>query len=165
MTIMLFIEINFGSGDAYIKLDALMLMFCTICSVLKILSFRLYADNMIRNFSSAVNDYVAIDTEEKRTIMRRHAFMGRMICYSILSFGYLTSSIFMLTPMIAGDNNVQVNVSIKDQASKLPIPLTWVLRDFNISTSLYLFISAVQYIIILINDASDCGNKQIININ
>jgi len=163
--IMLFIEINFGSGDAYIKLDVLMLMTCVICSVLKLLSFRLYADNLIRNFSSAVNDYVAIDTEEKRTIMRWHAFMGRLICYSILSFGYLTSSIMTLTPMIVGDNNVQVNVSIKSQASKLPIPLTWVLGDFNISTSLYLLISAVQCILMLINGASDCGNKQIININ
>jgi len=69
---MLFLEINYGSGDAYIKLDAFMLMFCTICSVLKILFFRLYANNMIRNFSSAVNDYLAIDIEDDHAAARFH---------------------------------------------------------------------------------------------
>jgi len=161
MMVVLFLEINFGSGDAYVKLDALMIMFCTVLSVLKLLSFRLYADNMICNFSSAINDYLAIDTEEKRAIMRRHAFMGRMIFYSILFFAYLASSIFMLTPMIAGNKDIYVNVSMKNQASELPVPLTWALGNFNISTNLYLLISTVQYVLMVLNSTSDCGNKLI----
>jgi len=161
MMVVLFLEINFGSGDVYVKLDALMLMFCAVLSVLKLLSFRLYADNMIRNFSSAINDYLAIDTEEKRAIMRRHAFMGRMICYSILFFAYLTSSVFMLMPMIADNKDIYVNISMKNQASEFPIPLTWVLGDFNISTNLFLLISTVQYILMVLNSTSDCGNKLI----
>ena len=101
MMIMLFLEIIFGSSDAYVKLDDLMLISCNVLCVLKLLSFRLYADNLIRNYSSAMNDYSTIDTKEKRMIMRRHALMGRIICYSTLFFAYLASSIFMLTPMIA----------------------------------------------------------------
>jgi len=158
--IMLFLEINFGSGDMYIKLDALMVMFCNVLSVLKLLSYRLYADNLIRNFSSAIKDYLlAIDNEKKRTIMRRHAFMGRMICYSILFFSYVASSIFCLVPIIARDvEDIQVNVSVKNQASELPMPLTWALGNYHLSTSLFFVISAVQYILLILNSTSNCGN-------
>ncbi|XP_018358377.1 PREDICTED: odorant receptor 43a-like [Trachymyrmex cornetzi] len=157
LMVVLFLEINFGSGDAYVKLDGLMVMFCAVLSVLKLLSFRIYADNLVRNFSSAINDYFAINTEEKRMIIRRHAFMGRMFCYSIIFFAYLASSIFVLAPMLTDNNDVQVNVSIKNQASDLPVPLTWVLGNFNLSTSLYLLISMVQCILLVLNSTSCCG--------
>jgi len=62
--------------------------------------------------------------------------------------------------MIAGED-VQVNVSNKNQAANLPMPLTWVFGDLNIPTSLFLLISTMQYILLLINGASNCGNKQI----
>ncbi|XP_025987223.2 odorant receptor 2a-like [Solenopsis invicta] len=161
LMIMLFLEINFGSSDAYVKLDALMVMFCAVLSILKLLSFRLYADNLICNFSSAVTDYHAIDNEEKRTIMRQHAFMGRMIFYSILFFAYVASSIFVLTPMIAGNKDVQVNLSIKSQAAQLPLPMTWTLKESNISTNLFLLISAVQYFLMVLNSTSDCGGDAV----
>ncbi|KAG5335960.1 OR2A protein, partial [Acromyrmex heyeri] len=160
MMMMLFLEIIFGNSDAYIKLDALMLMSCNVLCVLKLLSFRLYADNLIRNYSSAVNDYSTIDTKEKRTIMRQHAFMGRMICYSIIFFTYLASSIFTLAPMITGDENVHVNASIKNQATKLPVPITF-LGDLQIPTGLYFVISMVQYFILLLTGTSNCGNDSL----
>lgn len=138
-----------------------MLMFCNILSLLKLLSFRLYSDNLIRNFSSAVNDYLAIDTEEKRTIMRRHAYMGRIIFYSILFFAYLASLIFLLVPIIE-NKDIQVNVS-KTQVSGLPVPLTFVLGDSEISASLYSFISLIEYFLLLLNSNCNCGNKLIIN--
>ncbi|KYN39485.1 Putative odorant receptor 22c [Trachymyrmex septentrionalis] len=238
MMIMLFLEIIFGSSDAYVKLDALMLMFCNVLSVLKLLSFRIYANNMIRNFTSAINDYLAIDNNKKHAIMRQHAFIGRMISYSILFFAYLAStifcsdslflaitthlcgqmeilkmefvnygvesknifedfsklasrhhylmehaellvevisfvllvqmlfscliicliasSIFTLAPMITGDENVHVNVSIKNQAAKLPVPITF-LGDLQIPSSLYFIISSVQYFILLLTGTSNCG--------
>ncbi|XP_071556216.1 odorant receptor 10-like [Temnothorax nylanderi] len=160
MMITLFLELNFGSGDAYIKVDGLMIMVCNVLAVLKLLSFRLYADNLTRNYSSAVNDYHAIDTEEKHTIMRRHAYMGRMICYSTLFFAYLASTIFMLAPMIADNKNVQVNVSIKNQALELPVPLT-LLEDLHMPTSLFWLMSTMQYVILIINCTSNCGNDSL----
>jgi len=152
------LEINFGNGDAYEKIDTLMVMSCIILATLKLLSFRLYADNLICNYSSAVDDYSTIDTEEKRTIMRRHAFMGRIICYSTLFFAYLASSIFMLMPMIAGNKDIQVDDVSKTQASELPMPLTF-LGDLHIPSSLYFVISTLQYIILMLTSTSNCGNK------
>lgn len=163
MATVVFLEIIFGSGEMYDKMDALMLMICAILSILKLFYFRYKADNLIRNFKSAVTDYLAIDSEEKRTIMRRHAFMGRMILYSIISFTYFTSSVYLLAPMIAGDKDIQVNVSIKSQAANLPVPLTWSLRNFDISTNVFLLISGVQYFLFVLNSTTDCGNKLIVN--
>lgn len=163
MMILVFLEINYGSGNAYVKLDNLEVIFCNILALLKLLSFRIYANNLTRNFSSAVNDYLTIDTEEKRTIMRRHAYMGRVICYSILFLAYLASSIFMLMPMIADDKAVQINISIKNQVSGLPVPLTF-LGDVQMSTSLYVLISAMQYIVLMLTSTSNCGNRLIVNI-
>jgi len=101
---------------------------------------------------------IPIDTEEKRTIMRRHAFMGRIICYSTLFFAYLASSIFMLMPMIAGNKDIQVDDASKTQASELPMPLTF-LGDLHIPSSLYFVISTLQYIILMLTSTSNCGNK------
>ncbi|KYM88887.1 Odorant receptor 2a [Atta colombica] len=162
MMIMLFLEIIFGSSDAYVKLDALMLMFCNVLSVLKLLSFRIYANNMIRNFTSAINDYLAINSKKKQAIMRQHAFMGRIISCSILFFAYLASTIFCLVPIIVSDEeNIQVNVSIKNQASDLPIPLTWSLGSYHLSANLFFVISIVQYFLLVLNSNCNCGSDSL----
>ncbi|EGI58733.1 Putative odorant receptor 13a, partial [Acromyrmex echinatior] len=162
MMIMLFLEIIFGSSDVYVKLDALMLMFCNVLSVLKLLSFRIYANNMIRNFTSAIKDYLAIDNKKKHAIMRQHAFIGRMISCSILFFAYLASTIFCLVPIIVGDEeNIQVNVSIKNQASDLPIPLTWSLGSYHLSANLFFVISIVQYFLLVLNSNCNCGSDSL----
>ncbi|XP_077259536.1 odorant receptor 10-like isoform X2 [Temnothorax americanus] len=157
MMIMLFLEIFLGSVNTTVKLDSLMLMSCNILSVLKLVFFRIYADNLIRNFTSAANDYLAVDTEEKRTIMRRHAFMGRMMCYSILFFAYFAATIFGLLPVLAGGEDIQVNESIKNQASELPIPLTCIFGNSSVPSSLYLAVSTVQYVLLMLNANGNCG--------
>ncbi|XP_011706361.1 PREDICTED: uncharacterized protein LOC105461557, partial [Wasmannia auropunctata] len=160
LIITLCLEIIIGTSAAYLKVDAIMLMNCGILGVLKLSYFRfIHVDNLISNFSSAVNDYSTIDTEEKRTIMRRHAFMGRAICYSILGFTYFSAIIFILQGMVLGDKDVHVNVSIKNQASsgKLPVPVTF-FGDLQFSTSLYFMIFAVQYFVLMILATSNCGN-------
>ncbi|XP_011645617.2 odorant receptor 10a-like [Pogonomyrmex barbatus] len=166
MMSVLFFEIVYGDASTYDKLDALMVMFCNLLSILKLLSFRIYAKNLIRNFSSAVDDYHAIDTEEKRIIMRRHAYMGRMVCFSIMSFSYFVPLIFVWIPLLLDKNNdnnikVQVNVS-KNPASELPIPLTWTLGNYEISPALYLVISFTIYVLLMLTCNSNCGNKLII---
>ncbi|XP_011702893.1 PREDICTED: uncharacterized protein LOC105458952, partial [Wasmannia auropunctata] len=164
--IIIFFEVNFGGGDVYTKIDGLLLMMCTILSVIKILAFRLYADNMIRNFSSAVKDYLAIDNENMRKIMRHHAFMARVMCYSVLSFAYTAPVFFLVAVLIAGgDEDIQVNsnTSIKNPAEDLPVPLTWTLGSYHLSTSLYFVITIVQYIILTLNCNGNVGNKMIIN--
>ncbi|XP_077259546.1 odorant receptor 49b-like isoform X2 [Temnothorax americanus] len=156
MMIMLSLETLFGSSDTTVKLDFFMVLTCNLLSVLKLLYYRIYADNLIRNFTSAVNDYLAVDTEKKRMIMRRHAFIGRMMCYSILFFAYVASSIFGLLPILAGEEDIQVNESIKNQASELPLPLTCIFGNSSIPSSLYLVIVTVQYILLILNSTSNC---------
>ncbi|XP_039314716.1 uncharacterized protein LOC105206746 [Solenopsis invicta] len=157
--ITLFLEVNYSNSDAYVKLDQLMLLSCAILSTLKIVFFRLYADNLICNFFSAVSDYLAIDTEEKRTIMRRHAFIGRMISYSTISLAYVAATMFILLPMLS-DENAQVNVS-KKQAADLPLPMTWILGEYHFSTSLYYTIFIVQYYLLLLNANANVGNDSL----
>ncbi|XP_077259545.1 odorant receptor 10-like isoform X1 [Temnothorax americanus] len=161
MMIMLSLETLFGSSDTTVKLDFFMVLTCNLLSVLKLLYYRIYADNLIRNFTSAVNDYLAVDTEKKRMIMRRHAFIGRMMCYSILFFAYVASSIFGLLPILAGEEDIQVNESIKNQASELPLPLTCIFGNSSIPSSLYLVIVTVQYILLILNSTSNCGNDSL----
>ncbi|XP_025987226.2 uncharacterized protein LOC113003170 isoform X1 [Solenopsis invicta] len=158
MMIMLFLEINFGSSDAYVKLDDLMLMSCNILCVLKLLSYRLYADNLIRNYSSAVKDYLAIDDEWKRIIMRRHAYMGRIICYICILSTYGCSLIWTVMPMLAADGeDIQINVTIENQASELPVPVTF-LGDVHIPAGVYFVISSMESFILLLTGTSNCGN-------
>ncbi|XP_036142517.1 odorant receptor 30a-like [Monomorium pharaonis] len=161
LMITMFLELNFNNGNAYMKLDELIIVCCALLSVLKILFFRLYADKLIHNFTSAVIDYLAIDTEEKRTIMRRHAFLGRIIAYSTVVSGYLATTLFILMPMIIGDKNAEVNVSIKNQAVDLPVPLTWTLGNYYISTTSYFTIILVQYYLLLLNCNGNVGSDSL----
>ncbi|XP_071625506.1 odorant receptor 13a-like isoform X1 [Temnothorax longispinosus] len=157
--IMIFLEINFGSGNAYVQVDNFEVVISIILGLSKIVSFRLYAKNLTRNFSSAVDDYLTIDTEEKRTIMRRHAYMGRIMCFSILSMAYVASTTFILIPMIpmiAGDTEVQVNVTIND-ISEFPVAVTF-LGEVHVSTSLYMLICMLQYMGLVLTATSNCGN-------
>ncbi|XP_036150623.1 uncharacterized protein LOC118648421, partial [Monomorium pharaonis] len=122
--------------------------------------FRFYADKLILNFTSAVTDYLAIDTEEKRTIMRRHAYMGRIISYGISILAYVAATLFTLKPIL--ESNTQVNVSIKNQLADLPLPLTWTLGNLgHISTTLYFTLALVQYYLLLLNVNGNVGNDSL----
>ncbi|KAL0129901.1 hypothetical protein PUN28_001865 [Cardiocondyla obscurior] len=157
---LVFLEIVYGNSNAYVQLDNLEIVFCSILAILKLLCFRIYANNLIRNFSSAVKDYLAMDTEEKRTIMRRHAYLGRVICYSVLSLSYLATLLFMLMALIADNEEVQINVTIS-QIDELPVPLTF-LGEVYMSTTVYLLVSTLQYIVLTLTVTSNCGNDSLI---
>ncbi|KAL0129898.1 hypothetical protein PUN28_001865 [Cardiocondyla obscurior] len=160
MMTLVFLEIVYGNSNAYVQLDNLEIVFCSILAILKLLCFRIYANNLIRNFSSAVKDYLAMDTEEKRTIMRRHAYLGRVICYSVLSLSYLATLLFMLMALIADNEEVQINVTIS-QIDELPVPLTF-LGEVYMSTTVYLLVSTLQYIVLTLTVTSNCGNDSLI---
>jgi len=136
-----------------------MILVCTILGLLKLSMYRIYADNLTRNYSSAVSDYLAIDTEEKRTIMRRHAFMGRIIFCCVVIFGYIVSLGLMVAPILASNKNVQTNISIDDYSPGYPIPATCTLGHFHFSTKLYLMIFVAECILIATVGAGNLGNK------
>jgi len=135
MLIASFLEIYYNCSDMYEKLNALLYIGCVTLGLLKVLMIRIYDNNLIRNFSSAVNDYLAIDSEQKRMIMRRHAFLGRIICYNIMLFALFSTIGLILAPIMTKYKNEQINVSINNVASEYPLPATCTLARFNISTT------------------------------
>ncbi|XP_039314405.1 odorant receptor 4-like [Solenopsis invicta] len=158
LAIVTFFEFNFGSSDAYVKIEDLLCIYANIIGILKLLTLRLHAENLTYYFSSAVNDYLAIDNEEKRIIMRRHAFMGRIICYSLVPLTYLAILFITLTPMVTHYNeDIQVNVTIKFHLSELPFPITF-LGHMQIPTGIYFAISTMEFLITAVIVASNCGN-------
>jgi len=136
-----------------------MIIVCTFLGLIKLSMFRIYADNLACNYSSAISDYLAIDTEVKRTIMRRHAFMGRIFFYSVVLFGYIVSLGLMILPIIPSNKDTQVNVSISDNVLGYPIPATCTLAPFHFSTTLYVAIFIVECLLIGMTFCANIGNK------
>ncbi|XP_012221304.1 odorant receptor 13a-like [Linepithema humile] len=162
MLILMYVEIYHDCIDTSEKIDILMLTTCSIIALSKISIFRIYANNLTRNFTSAINDYLAIDTEEKRTIMLRHAFMGRAIYYSIVLFGVMGILGLILTPFITSDNNAQLNVSMNEFTLVYPVPTPCTLGRFHISTNLYLLIFVTQCILIVMTCTANLGSDTLL---
>jgi hypothetical protein len=150
-------QVDIYCGNIYEIIDALMIGSTCLLGLIKLSMFRVYAKNLTRNYSSAVSDYRAIDTEEKRTIMRQHAFLGRMVFYFVVAFALITCIDLVITPLIGNAENVQVNVSINKYASKYAVPSVCTLGQLNVSTRMYLLLFVVQCIHIGISSCAYVG--------
>jgi len=104
-----------------------------------------------------MNDYLTIDTEEKRIIMREHAFWGRIICIIALLISYVDSVIFIVGHAQISSEEAKSNMTILGHRAGYAIPSTCTLAHFHISTSLYLVIFALQYIYLVIMCISNHG--------
>ncbi|XP_014481250.1 PREDICTED: uncharacterized protein LOC106747836, partial [Dinoponera quadriceps] len=121
-------EIYYNCINSYAKIDMLLIFTCGLLALLKITWFRIYADNLISNFNSAIEDYHAVDNDEKRAVMRRHAFMGRMICYCVAYY-----------------------------ETKYPVPSTCTLGSLPISTTFHIVIYVMQAIVLVIISSGNLG--------
>lgn len=157
MVIVQGLELYYNCTSAYANLDALTLFACGILALTKIIWFRIYADNLICNYTSAMDDYLTIDTEEKRIIMRNHAFWGRIICIIALLISYVDSVIFIVGHAQISSEEAKANISILGHQAGYAIPSTCTLAHFHISTGLYLVIFALQYIYLVIMCISNHG--------
>jgi hypothetical protein len=153
------LNIYYDCSDIYEKIDSLMYFVCFFLAFLKLSTFRIYADNLTSVLSSTISDYLAIDSEEKHTIMRRHAFMGRNIFYCVVVSGYIAIVGIMMIPIMSSDNDVQVNVSINKQVLRYPLPTSCTLGSFYLPTALYVIIYVVQCILLYIGNTGNTGNK------
>lgn len=105
------IEIYMGCSDAAQSVDGLMLICCGILGVLKTLWFRIYARNLTSNFRSAVNDYLMVENAKERAIMRKHASIGRIMCFFMLCFSYISCIIYSLIPYFSNNTNNEINAT------------------------------------------------------
>lgn len=159
VVIVQYLELYYNCTSATANLDALTLFSCGILALTKIIWFRIYADNLICNYSSAMNDYVTIDTEEKRIIMRNHAFWGRIICIIALLISYIDSVIFIVGHAQLSSEETKINITILGHQAGYAIPSTCTLAHFHISTDLYLVIFILQYIYLVIMCISNHGRS------
>lgn len=147
--------------DYYTKVDAVLILTCDILALLKITWFRIYADNLINNFNSVINDYLTIDDEEKRLVMRRHAFMGRAICYSVACVSYVASGFYMSLPLLVDNNVIRINGSVVGYAAKYPVPSICTLGSLPIPTTLHVVLFLTQCSVLIIICSGNLGNEPV----
>jgi len=126
-------------------------------AVLKILWFRIYANNLINNYKSALNDYLTIEDIEERTIMRKHAFAARIVSFPLLCFSYFCCIVYTLTPFINHDEKKQ-NVTAEDIVLEYPIPSKCTMKYFHAPINMYKIFVIIQAISLLTVTNANIGN-------
>lgn len=153
LVVMLSIELRMGCTDAEQNIDSLMMICCGILGTLKTICFRIYASNLTDNYNSVVNDYQTNDNIEQRTVMRKHTFIGRTLCYSMIFCSYFDSSIYAMVPLL-NDQNGQINDSV---VLKYTIPSRCTLEYFSVPRNMSRTLSFIQYIILIFTCTGNFG--------
>ncbi|XP_076395477.1 odorant receptor 10 [Megachile rotundata] len=147
-------EVYFDRSNAEANLDVFMITVCGILAVSKVTCFRVYSSKLILNFSSAVKDYSELNDEEKRTIMRRHAYMSRIACASLIGVSNFCAVIFTLLPVLL-KNNAENNATEK---VKYPFPSTHVVARLKLPDSLNAIIFFTEYLMLMITSVGNIGS-------
>jgi len=124
-------------------------------AILKNVLFRVYGNDLTDNYGSIVDDYLTIENEKQRVIMRRHTFMGRILFCSIMGINYCYCITMILVPVLADDNK-HINVTNKD-IRKYVIPSRCFLNYFNSSYNVYRIVCIIEVFFILITSYSYIG--------
>jgi len=135
---------------------------CGLLGVLKITWFRIYANSLIINYNSALNDYLTIENTKERDIMRKHAFIGKIFCSSLLGFTYFNCLVYGLTPFLNYDQHNRINITNKDTILKYVIPSSCALAYFNFPTSMYKISCLIEAVILTIAVTANFGNIYLI---
>ncbi|XP_019883254.1 odorant receptor 9a-like [Camponotus floridanus] len=154
-------EIHMGCTDAGQNIDSIMLIFCGILGVLKTVCFRIYAENLTNNYGSARNDYLTIRNTEHRAIMRRHAFMGRLLSCFMVCFSYFSVTVYSLIPLLGDDEDNQMNVTDEDIVLEYPMPSRCALEYFSVPESLYKIICLFEFIVLILTCTCNLGNDSL----
>ncbi|XP_025265705.1 odorant receptor 67b-like isoform X2 [Camponotus floridanus] len=129
-------EICMGCTDVTQSIECLMIICCGLLGVLKTTWFRIYANSLIINYSSALNDYLTIDNIKERKIMRKHAFIGRILCSSLMSIAYFSNLISGIVPILDYDSN-QINIINESMTLEYAMPSRCALEYFNFPTNMF----------------------------
>jgi hypothetical protein len=101
-------DMYFDRCDAEKNLDALLLITCGISAVSKIMWFRIRPTGLISNSTSALEDYNELKDQEKRVIVRGHAYMDRVACASEMFFGYFALTLMGTIPILAAEEEENI---------------------------------------------------------
>jgi len=133
----------------------------TICSgllgILKITWFRIYANSLIINYNSALKDYLTIENTKERDIMRKHAFIGKIFCSSLMAFTYFSCLTYGVTPFLNYNQDNRINITNRDTILKYVIPSRCALEYFNFPTSMYKISCLIEAVILIIAATANFG--------
>ena len=155
-------EFHLGCTNTEQNIDSLMLACCGLLGVFKIICFRIYAKNLTNNYSSARNDYLTIKNAEYRAIMRKHAFMGRILSCFMVCFAYISVVIYSLMPLLGedlvDDQDNQINKTNEDIVLEYPMPSRCALEYLHVPRSMYEFICIFEFIALILTSTCNHGN-------
>ena len=155
-------EFHLGCTNTEQNIDSLMLACCGLLGVFKIICFRIYAKNLTNNYSSARNDYLTIKNIEYRAIMRKHAFMGRILSCFMVCFSYISVTIYSLIPLLGenlvDDQDVQINRTNEDIVLDYPMPSRCALEYLHVPRSMHEFICIFEFIALILTSTCNHGN-------
>ncbi|XP_076295133.1 odorant receptor 85f-like [Lasioglossum baleicum] len=152
-------ELWLGEGDPEKNLDSIVIGSCGLLAISKVAYFRFRPTGLIANFVSAVKDYQDVQDVERRDIVKRHAYMGRMASANMLFFIYFSSTMCALTPMFLRRGDILESFNRTEEAKRnYPMPSTFTLELLHVPESMYIWIFVGEYILLLTIAAGNLGN-------
>ncbi|XP_076677956.1 odorant receptor 4-like [Andrena cerasifolii] len=163
MIIIVHIEMYLDRSDSDKNLDAVVMISCGFLAVLKMACFRVRSAGLVFNFTSAVKDYKEIDSEEKRAIMRRHAYMGRVAGTSVILFSYFGATFFAIVSMLASDEEETILYANETEAASTsyPVPSECTLQVLHVPDSLFLLVFILEYLMLLVTTNGNLGTDAV----
>jgi len=149
-------ELYMGCTDVDQNIASLTIICCGLLGVLKMAWFRIYAKNLIDNYNSALNDYLTIENTKERDIMRKHAFIGRFLCCSMLGFCYFGCVMYGIIPLLDYDKSNQIKN--ENMILEYGLPSRCALEYFNFPTSMYEISCFFETVIMILAATANVGN-------
>lgn len=153
------IELRLGCTDAEKNVDSVMMISCGLLAMLKTIWFRVYADNLADNHNSAINDYLTTESAEKYVIMRRHAFVGRMLACFMICFSYVGSAVFTLVSVLTDEGTAPSNVTTEEAMEDYPIPSRCTLEYLDMPSNMSKIVRFFEFIVLVLTSTSNHGNN------
>ncbi|XP_017889350.1 odorant receptor 85f-like isoform X1 [Ceratina calcarata] len=159
MVMIIYAEMFLDYRDAEKSLDAMVIFTSGILAIAKVYRFHVWPENLIKNFVSASTDYNKFYSKEKRAILRRHAYMGRMACASLIGFAYFSATLFSAVAMLVGkEEEIVVNAT---EAPDYPIPSELVLELVQIPKYLYFIVFVMEYLMLIYTSNGNLGSDSL----
>ncbi|XP_072760017.1 odorant receptor 49b-like isoform X2 [Anoplolepis gracilipes] len=151
-------ELYMGCTDVEKNINCMMIICCGLLGALKTTWFRIYANSLIDNYDSALNDYMTIENTKERDIMRKHAFIGRLLCCPLLTFTYLNCLAYGLTPLLTFNQGNQINISSEDTILEHAIPSRCALEYLNFPRSMFKISCVIETVVMILSSTTNLGN-------
>ena len=159
MLIIVQMELYLDRSDAKKNLDALLLITCGILALSKIIRFRIQPDGLVSNFISVIKDYNELKDQEKRVIMRRHAYMGRLVSASVIFSSCIGSTLYLTIPMLSGDEEKDIVNVTKESTTDYPMPSEYVIALMQLPDNLFFMVFIIEYLMLLFTSTGNLGNE------